>query len=39
MTNNLANYINEVLNDNRIFSHEDVIAMDNEEGKWSLREK
>ncbi len=34
MTNNLSNYINEVLNDNRIFSHEDVLAMDNEEGKY-----
>ena len=34
MTSKLANYINEVLNDNRIFSHEDVIAMDNEEGKY-----
>ena len=34
MTSKLSNYINEVLNDNRIFSHEDVIAMDNEEGKY-----
>ena len=34
MQNNLRDYINEVMNDNRIFSHEDVIAMDNEEGKY-----
>ena len=31
---NLKDYINEVMNDNRIFSHEDVVAMDNEEGKY-----
>ena len=34
MQNSLRDYINEVMNDNRIFSHEDVIAMDNEEGKY-----
>ena len=39
MPKNLRDYVNDVMNDNRIFSYEDVLAMDNEEGKWSLREK
>ncbi len=34
MTSKLRDYINETMNDNRIFSYEDVIAMDNEEGRY-----
>ena len=34
MPKNLRDYVNDVMNDNRIFSYEDVIAMDNEEGKY-----
>ena len=34
MTKSLREYVNDVMNDNRIFSYEDVLAMDNEEGKY-----
>ena len=34
MPKNLRDYVNDVINDNRIFSYEDVLAMDNEEGKY-----
>ena len=30
---NLREYVNDVMNDNRIFSYEDIIGMDNEEGR------
>ncbi len=33
MIENLKDYVNETLNDNRIFSYEDILAMDNEEGR------
>ena len=34
MPTSLRDYVNDVMNDNRIFSYEDVLAMDNEEGKY-----
>ena len=34
MPKSLRDYVNDVMNDNRIFSYEDVLAMDNEEGKY-----